>query len=160
MEPNGTSGDRAGPPGSPVRPGKKGAAPTVLWRAARLRCPNCGGGPLFRRWLIMREACPSCHLILDRGEPDYFLGGYVINFVTAELLIVLGGMVAVVLTWPDVPWSAIKWGLMALMIPAPVVFYPFAKTLWLGTDLLFRPPTLRDLRGHGENLPPDDRGGP
>jgi hypothetical protein len=101
----------------------------------------------------MARTCPRCHLILDRSEADYFLGGYVINFVTAELLIVAGGLAVVLLTWPDVPWEALKWGLILLMLPAPVAFYPFAKTLWLATDLLFRPPTLRDFEGHGENTP-------
>lgn len=101
----------------------------------------------------MRRTCPRCHLVLDRNEPDYFLGGYVVNFVTAELLIVAGGVAAIFLTWPEVPWDGIKWGLILLMIPAPVAFYPFAKTLWLGLDLIFRPPTLKDLEAHGENAP-------
>lgn len=102
----------------------------------------------------MRDACPRCHLKLDRGEHDYFLGGYVVNFVAAELLIVLGALVAVLLTWPDVPWTAIQWGLVLLMLLAPVLFYPFAKTLWLAMDLMFRPVTLADLEGHGENVGP------
>lgn len=99
----------------------------------------------------MRPICPGCQLILDRGEADYFLGGYTVNFVVAELLIVLGGALSIVLTWPDVPWSLITWALILLMILAPVVFYPFAKTLWLAIDLIFRPVTLGDLVGHGEN---------
>jgi len=123
-----------------------------LLRACLLRCPNCGRGGLFRRWVFMRKACPGCHLILDRGEPDYFLGGYLLNFVAAELLIVAGGLGVIVATWPDVPWSALTWGLVLLMIPVPVLFYPFAKTLWLAIDLIFRPVTLRDLEGHGENV--------
>lgn len=100
----------------------------------------------------MRATCPRCHLKLDRGEPDYFIGGYVVNFVVAELLIVLGALAAILATWPDVPWTAIQWGLLALMVPAPILFYPFAKTLWLAVDLMFRPVTLADLEGHGENV--------
>ena len=73
------------------------------------------------------------------------------NFLVAELLIVLGGAVSIVVTWPDVPWNLITWGLILLMILAPLVFYPFAKTLWLAIDLTFRPLTLGDLAGHGEN---------
>jgi len=128
-----------------------------LWRALRLRCPNCGEPGLFTRWVVMRRSCARCHLILDRGEPDYFLGGYVVNFVTAEFTIAFGALVAVVLTWPDVPWNAIKWTLILLMIPAPVVTYPFAKLVWLAIDLTLRPATWADLEGHGENLPPDER---
>ena len=99
----------------------------------------------------MKATCPRCHLILDRGEHDYFLGGYTINCVVAELLIVLGGAVSIVATWPDVPWTLITWSLVGLMILAPIAFYPFAKTLWLAVDLIFRPLTLKDLAGHGEN---------
>jgi uncharacterized protein (DUF983 family) len=124
---------------------------THVGRALRLRCPHCGGGPLFRRWLVVRASCPTCHLVLDRGEPDYFIGGYLVNFVAAELAIALGALGAVLWTWPDVPWNGIKWALLALMVPLPIVTYPWAKTLWLAVDLTLRPVTLADLAGHGEN---------
>ncbi len=104
----------------------------------------------------MRPACPRCHLKLDRGEADFFIGGYLINFVTAELVIVVGALVAVIATWPKVPWTGIEVGLLLLIVPLPVLFYPFAKTLWLGVDLIFRPVTLADLEGHGENEGPAD----
>jgi hypothetical protein len=99
----------------------------------------------------MAPSCPRCHLKTDRGEPDYFIGAFTVNFVAAELLIVGVASVWVWLSWPDVPWTLIQWGLIALMIPAPVVFYPFAKTIWLAIDLTFRPVTWADLQGHGEN---------
>ena len=104
----------------------------------------------------MAPACPGCHLKTDRGEHDYFLGTYVVNFVTAELLICAGALAGILLTWPDVPWNALKWTLMAMVVPLPLLFYPWAKTLWLAIDLHFRPVTLNDLEGHGENdpLPP------
>jgi uncharacterized protein (DUF983 family) len=123
-----------------------------LWRALRLRCPNCGSRGLFQRWVVMRGSCPRCHLILDRGENDYFLGGYVVNFVTAEFIIAGGALGAVLYTWPDVPWNLIKWGLILLMIPAPIFTYPFAKLVWLAIDLTLRPATWADLEGHGEGV--------
>jgi len=128
-------------------------------RALRLRCPNCGAGGLFRRWVVMRDTCPRCHLFLDRREADYFIGGYVVNFVAAELVIAAGALVAILVTWPEVPWTALKWWLIALMIPFPIFTYPWSKTLWLGIDLVFRPPTLSDFEGHGENVA-DDEGAP
>ena len=118
------------------------------------RCPNCGSGGLFRRWVMMRESCPKCHLTFDRGERDAFLGGYVVNFVTAELTITLIALAVVLQTWPDVPWNALKWGLILVMVPAPALTYPFAKTVWLAIDLTLRPVTYSDLAGHGENSPP------
>lgn len=106
----------------------------------------------------MRWSCPECQLILDRGEADYFLGGYTVNFVVAELLIVAGGAAFMVVTWPDVPWTALTWSLILLMIVAPIVFYPFAKTLWLAFDLIIRPVTWGDLDGHGENETASENG--
>jgi hypothetical protein len=99
----------------------------------------------------MAPVCPGCHLKTDRGEDDYFIGSFVVNFVTAELLICAGALAGILLTWPDVPWTGLKWTLMALIVPMPFLFYPWAKTLWLAVDLHFRPVTLRDLEGHGEN---------
>lgn len=102
----------------------------------------------------MAETCPSCHLKLDRGEPDYFIGGFLINFVVAELLICAGALAGILMTWPDVPWGWIQVYLLALMVPVPILFYPWAKSLWLAVDLIFRPVTLADLDGHGENVSP------
>ncbi len=129
-----------------------GRAWTHLRRALLLRCPNCGGGPIFRRWVVTEEACPDCHLQLDRGEADYFIGGYTVNFVVAEFTIAAGAVAAVLLTWPEVPWNTIKWALIAFMIPFPIFTYPWSKSLWLAIDLIFRPLTLLDIEAHGENL--------
>lgn len=124
---------------------------TLIGRALRLRCPNCGQRRIFRRWVRMLESCPRCQLLFERGERDYFIGSYTVNFVGAELMIVTAGFVVLLATWPDVPWNALKWGLLAFMVPFPFFTYPFAKTIWLAIDLLFRPPTLADFAGHGEN---------
>lgn len=132
-----------------------GRATRLLVRGACRHCPNCGSGGLFTRWLWMRRACPGCHLVLDRGETDYFIGGFVLNFVGAEVLIAAAGFVAVLVTWPNVPWTAIEIGLLACTVPLPILTYPFAKTLWLAIDLALRPVRLADLEGHGENAPED-----
>lgn len=130
---------------------KTGTPLTLLGRAFALRCPHCGSGGLFRRWVLIRHECPRCKLLLDRGERDYFIGAYYLNFIGAELAIVGVGLIVMLLTWPDVPWDAIQWGLVALMIPFPAFTYPFSKTVWLALDLVFRPPTRGDFAGHGEN---------
>ena len=108
-------------------------------RAAFLRCPACGSGGLVRRWVRVREACPSCGLRTDRGEHDHFLGAMALNLVIAELALVgvLGGVM--VAAWPDPPWTLLTWGGAALAVVLPAAFYPFAKLLWLALDLRFRP---------------------
>jgi uncharacterized protein (DUF983 family) len=49
-----------------MKPGLK----TLLWRGARKRCPQCGEGPLYRRWMILHESCPVCGLqyLANRGD--------------------------------------------------------------------------------------------
>lgn len=126
-----------------------------LGRGLLGRCPNCGGRDLFRGWVTLRPACPSCGLLLDRGERDFFLGGYTLNFIAVELVLVLFLVVTVVLLWPDVPWTALGWGAATLMILAPIAFFPISRTLWLAIDLALRPAAPADFRppsGTGERL--------
>lgn len=114
-------------------------------RALLLRCPVCGGGSLFTRWVHMKPVCPRCGLRTDRGEADYFIGGYTVNFVTAELTAAVGMLIVVVATWPTVPWRGLMWGGVALMVALPIAFYPYSRTLWLAIDLTFRPPHEGDF---------------
>jgi uncharacterized protein (DUF983 family) len=120
-------------------------AAIFLWRAVRLRCPNCGGKPIFDSWLKVRERCPVCGIRLERGEEGYQVGAYMFNIVAAELVfaaIFLGVLLA---TWPSPPWELLLFGGLALMVIAPFLFYPFSKTLFLAFDLIFRPPSPEDF---------------
>lgn len=108
-------------------------------RALLLRCPNCGGGSLFRHWLAMKPACPTCGLRLDRGERGYHVGSYMLNIIVAELIFAAIFIGTIVVMWPDPPWALLQYGGAALMVLAPVVLYPFTKTMFLAIDLLVRP---------------------
>jgi uncharacterized protein (DUF983 family) len=115
-------------------------APRRLFtRALRLRCPNCGGGPLFERWLRIRDRCPACGLRTERGEEGYVVGAYMFNIMASELLWVALCVGLAVGTWPDPPWDLLLYGGGALMIAMPFACYPFSKTVFLAFDLLFRP---------------------
>jgi uncharacterized protein (DUF983 family) len=117
----------------------------LFWRAIRLRCPNCGGGPIFRSWFRMRPYCPACGLPLERGDQGYQVGSYMFNIVASELLFVLVFLGVVLVTWPSPPWQLLQYGGIILMILAPVLFFPFSKTLFLAFDLLFRPATREEV---------------
>jgi len=117
----------------------------LLGRALLLRCPACGGGSLFTGFFATKERCPSCGLLLERGEPDYFLGGYTLNLIAVEALLAIGFLVVVLLTWPNPPWQALQYGGVALSVLGAVLCYPFAKTTWLAVDLMFRPPKREDF---------------
>jgi uncharacterized protein (DUF983 family) len=118
---------------------------TMFGRALRRRCPLCGGGPLFRGWFRMQEHCPSCGLRMRRGEDGYTLGALWFNLLLAEAItmsVFLGTLVA---TWPTPPWDTLQIVGPLEAVVMPLLVWPFARTLFLAFDLLFRPPTAQDL---------------
>lgn len=117
---------------------------TRLRRALALHCPECGSAGLFRRWLKLEARCPSCGLKLDRDHPDHFVGAYLVNLIIAELLFAFGLGVWVLGVWPDVPWGRIEVVAVAAMVAAPLLTYPFTRTVWLAADLIFDPPRPSD----------------
>ena len=46
---------------------------TVLLRGIRGRCPRCGDGPLFQRWIVTHERCSSCRLLIQRNYGDTWM---------------------------------------------------------------------------------------
>jgi uncharacterized protein (DUF983 family) len=126
---------------------------TLLRRAFLRRCPACGARGIYRNYLQQRELCPSCGLRLDRGEPDFFIGAYTINLIVAELIVVFGGLAVLWLTWPNVPWTGLTWGLAASVVASPVVLYPWSRQVWLACDLIFRPAEATDFAGEARDRP-------
>jgi len=62
-----------------------------------------------------------------------------LNIAVSEIIGVAVLLSVTVATWPNPPWDMLLYGGVGLMIAAPVGFYPFAKTLFLALDLMFRP---------------------
>jgi uncharacterized protein (DUF983 family) len=46
---------------------------TVLGRGLRGKCPRCGEGDLFRRWIETHERCSSCRLLFQRNYGDIWM---------------------------------------------------------------------------------------
>ena len=77
--------------GAPVAAETKPTRPLMqaLWRGACLRCPNCGVGRLFRRYLKVDDRCGHCGEALHHHRaddaPPYFtmfiVGHFVVGFV-------------------------------------------------------------------------------
>ena len=111
-------------------------------RALTLRCPRCGGGggrSLFRSWWSLKPECPHCGFALDRGEPDFWIGGYAVNLVAAEVLVVLLLLVVALATRPEVPWGFLQVGGATMAVLMPLLFFPVSRLLWLAWDYCFRP---------------------
>jgi uncharacterized protein (DUF983 family) len=88
----------------------------------------------------MRSQCEVCGLAYERGEDGYQVGSYMFAIVAAELVFAAGFLGVLAATWPSPPWDWLTYGGPALMVVAPLVFFPFSKTLFLAFDLIFRPP--------------------
>lgn len=87
----------------------------------------------------MKDRCPGCGLHLEREESGYVVGAYMFNVVAAELVGVAIVLAVALATWPNPPWDLLLYGGAGLMLVCPLLFYPFAKTLFLAFDLAFRP---------------------
>ena len=124
----------------------------MFWRAMTLRCPHCGGRRILANWFRMKERCPRCGLHLHREESDYFLGAYMVALFIMEGIFALGFVLVLVITWPSPPWDAIQYGGAAVLLIGVLAAYPFANTLWLAIDLIFRPVSSTELRWYeGDN---------
>ncbi len=114
-------------------------------RALRKRCPYCGAAGLYDGWFKAKANCPSCGLRLERGEEGYVVGSYMFNLVGAELVFMSLFVLTLLLTWPTPPWNVLWWAGGFFMVTAPMIFYPFAKLLFLAFDLSFRPARQEDF---------------
>src|SRR5919201_2675883 len=121
-------------PSAPAPPGWFDA----FSRAARLRCPQCGGRPIFLTWSRLVPNCPVCGLNLERGEQGYWLGAYFFNLMAVEGLFAVWVAGFLYWTWPAPPWALFQAGTVLLMLVSPFAFFPFSKTFFLAFDLLVR----------------------
>lgn len=111
----------------------------LVWRAVRRRCPRCGQRGIWTSFTRTMPACPNCHLVLDRGESDYFYGAYMLNFVAAELVALGAFVLGLLITWPDPRWNLLLYSTAVIAVIAPFILYPVTKALWLALDLALRP---------------------
>lgn len=125
----------------------------MFLRALRLRCPHCGGGPVFLSWRRLVPSCPVCGLGFERGEQGYWLGAYFFNLMAVETVFGVWIMGVLWWTWPAPPWDLVQAGSVVLMLVAPFALFPWSKTLFLAFDLLVRPPEAEDFTAPREASP-------
>lgn len=98
-----------------------------------MRCPRCGSGRLFRRWLMMHPDCPRCghHFEVEQG---YWLGAVMINTGLTQGLFILVLVLGIVVTWPQVPWVGLLVAGVAVAVLAPITLHPFSRTVWVALE--------------------------
>jgi uncharacterized protein (DUF983 family) len=108
----------------------------LLWRSLRLRCPVCGKGKLFRGFLRMHETCSSCGTRFER-EPGFFLGSIYFNYGLTALLVAAG--YPILLFSGSVDEQVLLWSAAAFTLVFPILFFRYARSLWLGFDQFMDP---------------------
>ena len=102
-----------------------------LRRAARLRCPRCGRGPLFRGWFSMNEVCAVCDLIFERAH-GYWIGAIYVNYAVTTAVAVSGYFA--LWTWTGLSTA----GQLALWLPFcvafPLWFFRYSRAIWLAVE--------------------------
>jgi uncharacterized protein (DUF983 family) len=119
----------------PEVPGRvKTRLPTVFalwWRAARLRCPTCGRGAIFRGWFVMNEQCSSCGRRFAR-DPGYLLGSIYFNYGVTALLVVVMYFTMYFRAWLSDGQRLVVLSLFAVAFP--MWFFRYARALWMAFD--------------------------
>ena len=103
-------------------------------RGVTLRCPICGGGRLFRNMLQMHSDCSQCGFRFERPA-GYFLGSTYINYGITALITTVSYVVLLFgFGWKK---EVLLPGLVAFCLIFPLVFFRFARSLWLSLDCFF-----------------------
>lgn len=111
---------------------------TVMRRGFTKHCPVCGQGHLFRQWVRMVPICPRCGLHFQRA-PGHWLGSWFLNICVAQTVVVLILVIGVAVTYPDPPMVALTALTVAGALAAPLLFFPFSRTIWSAIDLAMCP---------------------
>ena len=72
----------------------------VLKRGLNKKCPHCGRGPLFRKWIIFLDRCPVCGLVYQRNRGDIWAFWVISDRIPIAVAIVLIYFGFRVQTWP------------------------------------------------------------
>jgi uncharacterized protein (DUF983 family) len=85
----------------------------AIWRGLCQRCPNCGKGPLYRRYLKVADHCSACGEALHHHQaddaPPYFTMTVVGHIVIAAVLAV------------EVAYHPALWVHLALWLPLTII---------------------------------------
>jgi uncharacterized protein (DUF983 family) len=105
----------------------------TLGFAARLRCPRCGRGEVFRGWFAMNDTCDACGLHYER-EQGYFVGAIYVNYAVTTV-VCLGAAIGL-----DMAVGVSLATQLAVALPlavlVPIVFFRYSRSFWLAIDHL------------------------
>lgn len=106
---------------------------TLLWRGARRRCPACGQGALYQRWIVMHDHCSHCSLKYLRDQGD--LWGYILVLDRAAFILPLIAMLYLRLYNPHSVWFI---GFAVGLVATMVYTTPHRNGICLAVDYFIR----------------------
>lgn len=110
----------------------------MVRRGLVARCPVCGSGHLFERWVTMTDRCPECSFHFERLE-GHWIGAIAVNTIAVIGLMMLLMLGTMIVTYPDLIPIQLVPILILVGALGPFVFYPASKTIWTAVDILMRP---------------------
>jgi uncharacterized protein (DUF983 family) len=113
----------------------------TIRRALALRCPRCGGTPLFpgrglSRWFAMAERCALCGLRFERAQ-GYWVGAIYVSYGVTVIL-ALGGALGL-WVFAGVSTARQLWVWLPFVVLFPLWFFRYSRSLWLAAELLLNP---------------------
>lgn len=84
----------------------------VLHRGWRKRCPRCGEGPLFLRWIKPHERCPACGVLYLRNYGDIWM-----FVIITDRIPIFFGIVALYFGFRSTNWIYATLFFIALFVP-------------------------------------------
>lgn len=84
----------------------------------------------------LHERCPTCGFRFER-ESGYWVGAMIINTAVSFAAILVTFVLGMVITWPDVPWTALLVVTIFVAGAVPVIWYPLSKTVWQAIELSY-----------------------
>ena len=106
---------------------------TIMWRGMTRRCPRCGSGKIFRRWMTIVSDCPKCSLHFER-ESGYWVGAQAINFICTGGALILAGSILFAFQVPNINIAVTLAVLAPIAVFVPIIGYPLSKSLWMAID--------------------------
>jgi uncharacterized protein (DUF983 family) len=105
-------------------------------RAARLVCPRCGRGPLFRGWFRMAPACDLCGLSFERAQ-GYFVGAIYVNYAVTTVIAIGGYFLLWGLTELSTKTQLALW--LPVVVVFPIWFFRYSRSFWLALEYAINP---------------------
>lgn len=81
----------------------------ALWRGFRGRCPNCGKGHLFSRFLKVADTCEVCAEEFHHHRAD--------DFPAYLVIVVVGHIIVPMVLWVETVYAPPAWLQLAVWLP-------------------------------------------